>query len=303
MHNHSHHSHHTHGMDSNPELMRRATYASVLVASILVIIKLAAWFLTGSVSLLSSLIDSALDLMASVLNMLAVRHALTPADEIHRFGHGKIEPLAGLGQAAFITGSSVFLSVEAIHRLINPQIIEKGGLAIIVMLISLGLSIGLIMYQRYVISRTDSLAIKADAIHYLNDIGINLGVILALIMSVWFEWKYADPIIALIIVVLIMYSVWQIGRQSLSQLMDSELPEKQRNRIYELAQNHSQVIQAHDLRTRKSGQDTIIQLHIVMNAEVPLKSAHDVAVEVEDSIKAEFPNSDIIIHQDPDNLY
>ncbi len=121
MHN---HSHHTHGMDSNPELMRRATYASVLVASILVIIKLAAWFLTGSVSLLSSLIDSALDLMASVLNMLAVRHALTPADEIHRFGHGKIEPLAGLGQAAFITGSSVFLSVEAIHRLINPQIID-----------------------------------------------------------------------------------------------------------------------------------------------------------------------------------
>jgi ferrous-iron efflux pump FieF len=273
------------------------------VASVLVIIKLAAWLLTGSVSLLSSLVDSAMDLMASVLNMMAVRHSLTLADDVHRFGHGKIEPLAGLGQAAFITGSSVFICIKAAHRLMNPQIIEKGGMAIIVMIISLVLSIGLIMYQRHVISRTDSLAIKADAIHYLNDVGINLGVILALILTVWFDWKYADPIIALVIVVLIMYSVWKIGSQSLNQLMDSELPDEQRNRIYELAQSHSEVIQAHDLRTRRSGQDTIIQIHIVMNGKIPLGSAHDVAVEVENLIKAEFPNSDIIIHQDPNNLY
>ncbi|NNE36925.1 MAG: cation diffusion facilitator family transporter [Gammaproteobacteria bacterium] len=290
-------------MDSNPALMRRATYASVLVSTVLVIIKLVAWFLTGSVSLLSSLIDSALDMMASILNMFAVRHSLTPADEVHRFGHGKIEPLAGLGQAAFITGSSVFLCIEATHRLINPQTIEKGQLAIYVMLISLMLSIGLILYQRHVISCTDSLAIKADAIHYLNDIGINLGVILALILTVWFDWKYADPVIALIIVGLVMYSVWKIGRQSFDQLMDSELPDEKRNRIYELVQSHSQVIQAHDLRTRKSGQDTIIQLHIVINGDTALKTAHDVAVEVEELIKTEFPNSDIIIHQDPDTLY
>ena len=294
---------HTHAKVSNPELMKRATYASVLVASILIIIKLFAWFITGSVSVLSSLIDSSLDLMASIFNMIAVRHSLLPADDIHRFGHGKAEPLAGLGQAAFITGSSVFLCIEAIHRIINPEEIEKGGVAIVVMLISMMLSIILILYQRHVVMRTESLAIGADSIHYLNDVGINLGVIIAVILSVWFDWTYADPIFALGIAVIILYSVWKIARLSLDQLMDSELPDAQRTRIQCLAESHPQVHNVHDLRTRKSGQNKFIQLHIVIDGNETLERAHAIAEEVEYLIEAEFSQSDIIIHQDPDNLY
>lgn len=294
---------HTHAKASNPELMKRATYASVFVASILIIIKLLAWFITDSVSILSSLIDSSLDLMASIFNMIAVRHSLLPADDIHRFGHGKAEPLAGLGQAAFITGSSVFLCIEAIHRIINPVEIDKGIFAIVVMLISMILSILLMLYQRYVVTQTESLAIKADSIHYLNDVGINLGVIFAVILSVWFDWTYADPIFALAIAVIILYSVWKIARLSLDQLMDSELPDKQRNRIQFLAESHLQVLNVHDLRTRKSGQDKFIQLHIVIDGNKTLEKAHAIAEEVESLIEAEFPNSDIIIHQDPDNHY
>ena len=159
----------------NDTLMRRAAAAAVTVALILVALKFGAWVMTGSVSLLSSLADSTMDALASIINLLAVRHALQPADSEHRFGHGKAEPLAGLGQAAFITGTGVYLIYEAITRLLNPKEIEHGFIGLSVMVFSIIITLVLVTYQRYVVRKTGSLAIRADSFHYATDILVTAG--------------------------------------------------------------------------------------------------------------------------------
>ena len=147
-------------------LMRLATYASVAVASVLVVTKFGAWVMTDSVSLLSTLIDSVLDVAASALNLIAVHHALQPADDEHRFGHGKAEALAGLGQAAFISGSAAFLLIEAGERIFNPKTIDNSEIGIAVMVVAIVLTVILVAFQRYVVRKTGSLAIGADSLHY-----------------------------------------------------------------------------------------------------------------------------------------
>lgn len=285
--------------DKNAVLMRRATYASVTVAFALISIKFVAYILTGSVALLSSLIDSVLDSLASILNFIAVRHALEPADKEHRFGHGKAEPLAGLGQAAFIMGSSLFLIFEAINRFVNPQQIQHGNIGIAVMLISLFATIILVIYQRHVVKQTGSLAIQADSIHYFSDIALNISVILALVISAYTGWTLADPIAALLIAIYIIYSAWKIVRQSLDQLMDRELSDEDRQKIKSIAIGHPGVASLHELRTRASGKDIFIQTHLDMDGEISLNEAHRIGDEVEAELQAAFPNADILIHQDP----
>lgn len=284
---------------SKSVLLRSATYASVAVAGILIVIKVFAYLVTDSVALLSSLIDSILDIFASIINLFAVRQSLVPADDEHRFGHGKAEPLAGLGQAAFITGSSAFLCIEALHRLMQPVVVQQGNIGILVMVISLVMTVILVGYQRYVNQRVSSLAIQADSIHYVSDVALNLGVIAALILTVNFGWVYADPLFALAIAGFIIYSVWQIATQSLDQLMDHELPDEERDRITAIVMQHPAVHNIHDLRTRASGHDKFIQVHLEMDGKLNLTEAHAVADEVESSIQAAFPEADIIIHEDP----
>ena len=284
------------------QLMRRATYASVTVAFTLIIIKFIAYVLTGSVAVLSSLVDSVLDAFASVVNLFAVRHALTPADEEHRFGHGKAEPLAGLAQAAFIAGSSLFLVFEAIHRMINPLQIQHSIVGIVVIVISLVFTILLVMFQKHVVRQTQSIAIHADSIHYLSDVAMNLSVIAALILSAYFGWLIADPVFALGIAAYIVYSAWQIASNSLNQLMDRELPDVDRHRIMKIAMQHPAVKSLHELRTRTSGKDVFIQLHLEMDGAIALLNAHTIADEVELELREAFPNADIIIHEDPEGL-
>ena len=281
------------------KLMRRATYASVSVAFTLIVIKLVAFIMTGSVALLTSLVDSALDSLASVLNFIAVRHALEPADEEHRFGHGKAEPLAGLGQAAFIMGSSIFLIVEAINRLFNPQELQHTDIGIAVMLISLAVTICLVLYQRYVVRKTGSLAIQADSIHYFSDIAVNVGVIIALLLTSTFGWGLADPLFALTIAIYIIYSAWKIVKQSLDQLMDRELSDEEREQIEKILQAHPGIANHHDLRTRASGKDIFIQAHVEMDATLSLLKAHEIVEAAEEKLQQVFPTADIIIHQDP----
>ncbi|TAJ94282.1 MAG: cation diffusion facilitator family transporter [Gammaproteobacteria bacterium] len=287
---------------SKDSLLRAATWASVCVACTLIGIKGFAYFVTGSVALLSSLIDSLLDAVSSILILLAVRHSLTPADQEHRFGHGKAEPLAGLGQAAFITGSSVFLVVEALNHLINPRPVENGFIGLVVTAVSLVMTIGLLLFQRQVIARTGSLAIKADSIHYLSDIVLNLSVFAALLLSTYFGLAQADPIFALGIAVYIIHSAWTIVKHAFDQLMDRELPEADRQRIIQLAIGHREVRDLHELRTRMAGQDLFIQLHLVLDRGISLFDAHRIADEVEMELRRAFPNADILIHQDPEGL-
>lgn len=279
--------------------MRLATYASVAAACLLIVVKLAAWFYTDSVSLLSTLIDSLLDVAASIVNLFAVRHALTPPDREHRFGHGKAEPLAALGQSTFIAGSAIFLVIEAGHRLYAPQTIEHADAGISVMVFAIIVTFVLTRFQAYVVQRTGSMAIQADSLHYVGDMLINGAVIVALLLVSQFGWLYADPLFGLGIAAYILYTAWKIARGSLDMLMDRELPDDARARIKEIALSHPEVRNLHDLRTRTSGRQTFIQLHLEIDGKMSLNDAHLVADAVELDLQAAFPEAEVIIHQDP----
>ncbi len=289
-------------IETSAVLMKRATYAAVAVAALLIAAKIIAWLLTGSVSVLSSLLDSLLDIAASLLNLVAVRHAVTPADREHRFGHGKAEPLAGLGQSAFIAGSAAFLFIEVLHRALSPEPVENSSVGIVVMLLSIVITIALVSYQRHVVARTGSLAIGSDELHYRSDIVLNGSVILSLILSKLLGWPFLDPIFGAAIGVWIVYSAWQVASRSLTQLMDREIPDEDRARIRAIALAHGEVTAVHDLRTRAAGPTAFVQLHLEMDGGMTLARAHAVADEVEARILEAFPNAEVIIHQDPAGL-
>jgi ferrous-iron efflux pump FieF len=280
-------------------LMKRATYASVAVAAVMIAIKLGAWIATDSVSLLSSLLDSLLDGAASILNLLAVRQAVTPADREHRFGHGKAEPLAGLGQAAFIGGSAVFLFIEAAHHLQEPTVPANAGLGIAVMALAIAITLALVIYQRYVIRHTGSLVIRADELHYRSDLVLNASVIVSLAISSLVGWPYSDPLFGIAIGLWIIFGAWQVARKAVFQLMDHELPDAERARIRAIAQAHPEVTAVHDLRTRAAGPTAFIQVHLEMDGDMRLAQAHRIADEVEAALVKAFPNTEVMIHQDP----
>jgi ferrous-iron efflux pump FieF len=282
--------------------MRIATYASVSVAAVLIVIKVAAFLVTDSVALLSSLIDSLLDAAASVINLFAVSQALVPADREHRFGHGKAEALAGLGQSAFIAGSSVFLLFEAGHRLIDVHPVHNSAVGVAVMVVSLALTLVLVLFQRTVVRRTGSIAIGADALHYLGDVLVNGSVIVSLLLGQEFGWYALDPIFGIGIAIYIVVNAWMIARRSLDQLMDRELSDESRQRIVEIATAHRDVVALHDLRTRASGTRQFIQFHLEMDPTIQLARAHDISDEVEASLLANFPGAEVIIHEDPAGL-
>ncbi|HEX6980633.1 MAG TPA: cation diffusion facilitator family transporter [Alphaproteobacteria bacterium] len=283
-------------------LRRRATYASVAVATMLIVAKTAAWLLTGSVSVLSSLIDSLLDALASLVNLFAIRHSLTPADREHRFGHGKAEPLAGLAQAAFVAGSAMLLLMEAVQRLSAPTPIAREEIGIAVMLLSIAVTIALVLYQRNVIRATGSVAISADSLHYRGDLLVNGAVILSLLLGMWLDVGWIDPLFGIGIGLYILWGAIGIGRMSLDLLMDRELADADRARIRSIALDHPGVRDLHDLRTRSAGPDIFIQMHLEMDGDMPLRRAHEIADEVEAEIRKAFPNAEVIIHQDPAGL-
>ncbi len=280
-------------------LMRRATYASISVAGLLVAVKLVAWIETNSVSLLSSLIDSLLDGAASLTNLIAVRQALVPPDREHRFGHGKAEPLASLGQAAFIAGSAVLLLIEAIQHLIHPQPIENTQAGLAVMVFAVATTLALVLYQRSVVKRTGSLVVSVDAFHYRADLVLNLAVIAALVLTVQFGYALIDSIFGGAIALWIIWGAWRVANTAVVQLMDRELPDGERERIRAIALAHPEVRAVHDMKTRAAGPISFIQIHLEMDGSLPLIQAHRIADEVEASILAAYPRAEVMIHQDP----
>jgi ferrous-iron efflux pump FieF len=279
-------------------LLRIATYSSVLTASVLIGGKLVAWLMTSSVSVLASLVDSLMDVAASLINLFAVRYSLMPADKEHRFGHGKAESLAGLAQATFIAGSAAFLILHAIDRLMYPHPLEDIAVGIGVMIFAVISTLVLLLIQRHVIKKTGSTAIRADSLHYVTDLFTNLSIIAALALA-QFGWPGLDPIFAIGIALYILYSAWEIGHEAFQLLLDRELPDDIRNQIKSIAISHAGVHGIHDMRTRKSGQTEFIQLHLELDDDLPLVQSHKIADEVEMAIQKAFPMADIIIHQDP----
>jgi len=283
------------------QLMKRATYASLATAIILIAAKLVAWLWTDSVSILASLIDSSLDALASMINLLAVRHSLTPADREHRFGHGKVESLAGLGQSMFIAGSAGFLLLEAAGRFVHPQPVHVIGIGIAVMVFSIAATLALLTIQRRAIKKSGSTAIKADYVHYMTDLMVNGSVIAALLLAAY-GWSGFDALFAIGIVAYILYSTWGIAREAVQNLMDRELSNEDRERIHGIVLSQRHVKGMHDLRTRRSGTTSFIQLHLELDDHLTLLHAHAIADAVEARIRKAYPDSEIIIHEDPASL-
>ena len=280
------------------QLIKLATWASVVVALSLIVIKTWAWDETQSVSLLASLIDSIMDSAAALINFFAVRYAMSPADKEHRFGHGKAEALAGLAQALLILGSIGLLLSQTLGRLWDPVVIENTPFGIIVMAASMGLTGALVLLQRQVVKQTKSTAIEADSLHYTSDLLMNLGVIIALVLATYGHYG-ADPYLALSIGAYVIYSAWGIAKTAFDLLLDHELSDEQRQRITQMAITHPLVLGMHDLRTRQSGHMQFIQLHLELKDRILLIQAHNVADEIELRILQLFPYADVIIHLDP----
>jgi ferrous-iron efflux pump FieF len=278
--------------------LRIATYASVVTAAVLIGIKAAAWSRTGSVSILASLIDSLMDSIASVINLVAVRYSIKPPDEEHRFGHGKAEPLAGLAQSVFIGGSAVFLVAHAIDRLRFPGEVQQVTIGVAVMVVAIVLTAGLLVVQRRVIRQTGSTAIRADALHYSTDLLANLSVILALFLT-RYGWSWADPAMAISVAGYVFYGAARIGLDAFRHLMDRELPTEIQARILAIARQSPRVRGVHELRTRQSGLSRFVQLHLELDEELTFAEAHAISRDIEEGIRTLLPNAEVIIHQDP----
>ena len=280
------------------QLIKLATWASVVAAISLIGVKTWGWNQTQSVSLLASLIDSTMDSAASLINFIAIRYAMAPADKEHRFGHGKAEALAGLAQALLILVSIGLLLTQTLGRLWNPLVVENTPMGISIMLVSMALTGALVVFQWYVVKRTQSNAIKADSLHYTSDFLMNFGVIIALFLAS-IGYHGADPYFALSIGAFVVYSAWGIAQSAFHLLLDHELSDEQRHLITQLALTQPQVIGMHDLRSRQSGHMQFIQLHLELQEDMLLLEAHGVAEALELRIMAVFPNADVIIHLDP----
>lgn len=284
--------------DESVRLLKQATTASVVTAVALILVKLGAWVVTGSVALLASLIDSVMDALASAVNLMAVRYALVPADKEHPFGHGKAEFLAGLGQAILILGSAVFLFFQAGLRMLEPRPVDQPLVGVLVSIIAILATVILLSIQWRAVRRTGSVAIKADSLHYVGDLFSNLAVLAAMAASAM-GWYLVDPVLAIVIGVTIAYSAIQIGHEAVQLLMDRELPLEMQEQIRGIAMAHPEVMGLHEMRTRQSGRVLFIQLHLEMDGALPLAVAHQIGQEVEDEIEDAFPMADVLIHHDP----
>ncbi|GFM58161.1 iron transporter [Pseudomonas cichorii] len=282
-------------------LLRLATRASLLVASTLIIAKGVAWWFSGSVSLLAGLTDSLLDGAASFLNLLAVHYALRPADEDHRYGHGKAEALSGMAQALFIAVSAGLIALQAIQRIQHPEPLGAAGLGIAVMVLSLILTLALLWLQHKVIKETGSAAIRADSLHYRSDLLLNFSILLALTLTL-FGWQQLDAYFGLGIAVYILWSAFQIARETVSVLMDEELPTDVSQHMLELACGVPGVLGAHDLRTRISGNRWFVQLHLELPGSLTLSVAHALCDQVENAIHQQYPQAEVLVHADPQEV-
>ena len=281
-------------------LARRAALASVLTALILLGVKGFAAVATGSVAMLASLADSGIDLVASLTTLFAVRFATQPADHNHRFGHGKAEALVALVQVGLIAASALAIGARALAQWQGADPVSDAGIGIGASLLAMAATAVLIAYQRHIIARTGSVAIRADYVHYQSDLAVNAAVIVALVLDQALGLRGADALFGIGIALWLMWGAWRASRDAVDQLMDTEWPEAKRRRFVEVASRHPALRGLHDLRTRTSGATDFAQFHIWMDPNMTVAAAHDVVEELESLLAAEFPGTEILIHIDPE---
>jgi len=283
----------------NIKLRRQASMASVFVAIFLILLKFAAYLITGSVSILTSLTDSMIDFLASAITLFSVVQASTPADKQHRFGYGKMESLAAIIQAVFILASAGYLFIQSVDRFIHPKEISDIGFAMYVMAISIVCTFFLVFLQKYVIRKTNSVAIKADSLHYQGDMLMNISVIISLLLVKYSGYSYFDPAFGVLVSLLLLNSAYSISKESLAVLIDQELSEGDRHTIEIIVKAHPKAKAVHDLRTRFSGYKTFIEFHMEVDGNLTVKEAHAATEDVERELYKLFPDADVVIHQEP----
>jgi ferrous-iron efflux pump FieF len=278
--------------------VRLAAISSSSVALLLVGIKFYAWLVSDSSAMLASTTDSILDLFASIMNIVILRFALAPADDEHKFGHGKAESLAGLVQAAFVLGSALLLIFNGVERVINPRAIVQSDIAIGVTIVAIVLTLALVVLQRFVIKRTGSIVINADALHYQSDLFLNLGVLAAIFLSQGI-WLQADGVFTIAVALYLLFGAGQIIYQSVYQLMDHELSEDEVAQIKSIILAHDHALGLHELRTRQSGAHRFIQFHLELEDNLSLLEAHSIGDDIEAEICQALAPCEVFIHQDP----
>ena len=284
---------------SSPALNIRAAFASISVALLLLGMKAWAVWTTGSTAMLGSLADTALDLVASLATLAGVWVAAQPADDDHRFGHDKAEALAAMFQVGLISMSAVGLAARAVQQWIAGGRTTAAPDGIAVSAIALVATLALLIYQRFVIARTQSIAIATDHVHYQSDLFLNLAVIAALALDQYGGVAGADPVFALAIAVWLGWSAWRASQTAIEQLMDREWPEAKRQRFVELAARHPELERLHDLRTRTSGMRDFVQFHVDLPGTMTVDESHTIIDRVERALCREFPNLELLIHIDP----
>ncbi|OUR63128.1 divalent metal cation transporter FieF [Colwellia sp. 39_35_sub15_T18] len=281
--------------------VRLAAISSSSVALLLIVIKFYAWLVSDSSAMLASTTDSILDLFASVMNIIILRFALAPADKEHKFGHGKAESLAGLVQAAFVLGSATLLIFNGVERTLNPRVIVHSNVAIWVTMIAIALTLALVFFQRFVIKRTNSVVISADALHYQSDLLMNFGVLLAIVLSQGI-WLQADGVFTVAVALYLLIGAGKIIYQSVYQLMDHEISDNERAQIKNIVLSHQHALGLHELRTRQSGAQRFIQFHLELDDSLSLLEAHSIGDEIEVKICQALAPCEVFIHHDPSSV-
>jgi ferrous-iron efflux pump FieF len=286
--------------EERADLTARAAMASIAMAITLIALKTWAALQTSSIAMLGSLADSGLDFVASLVVLLGVRIAAAPADHDHRFGHGKAEALAALVQVIIITLSAIFIGFRAVERLLARAETAQAELGIGVSVVAMILTAALISYQRHVVRRTGSVAIGTDRLHYSSDLMLNGSVIVALALDQYAGFRGADAVFGVLIALWLLWGAWSASSHALDQLMDKEWPDELRDGFLAATKEYPELAGLHDLRTRTSGTHHFAQFHVWVPADWTVQEAHDRLDRVEEQLQQRFPDTEILIHVDPE---
>lgn len=284
-------------MATDHQLIKSASYFSVIVASLIISSKLYGWLATDSHAIFASLIDSMLDISSSLVNVIAIKFSAEPPDDRHRFGHEKFQDLALFLQAIFFFISAIVTLSSSVKALLTYSIVENPAQGVESMYACIGLTIWLLVYQSYVVRRTGSNLIKADKMHYQTDLLANIGVILSINLSS--KYWFIDPLAGVAISLYIMWGAAQFFRQALRNLADEELPDHDKQKILAIIAKYEQVKGVHEFKTRYAAHKAFIQFHIEMDGAMSLHDAHDISDKIIEELLSEFKEAEITIHQDP----
>ncbi|MER3445722.1 MAG: cation transporter [Candidatus Dadabacteria bacterium] len=281
----------------------RTAALSVVVSFSLIVVKLLFGFLTNSISIFASAVDSFLDLAASSVNYFSIKKAEKPADREHRFGHGKAEGLAGVFQSLIFGGSSIYLIYVSVKRLVIKTPLQSLDLGIFIMIFSAFVSFFLARYLKRVSKDTESVALGADSVHYSSDVYTNLGVIFGLVIVKFTGLVLIDSLVSICVALYIIWSIATIFREAVDILMDRELPKEIVREVERIILKHKPLVKGfHKMRTRRSGSEKFIEFHLVVDHTLSFVESHRVAEEIIKDIENAIPNSDVMVHVDPHTL-